>query len=153
MPGHGTESSEPGGLHQDRLTTECGRVLSPNAVAASHVLLNAVGAGKEPDRSHQNPLHHPASHVLHHQLVMSAATATFAFPQEAKVNQRRNVAVRRVLRTFGNGRPFRRGHLAFEPVEQAVQHLDLAFVQRQFRGALPELRLRDDRWVTRRSAS
>jgi uracil-DNA glycosylase len=44
-----------------------------------------------------------------------ASAACFATPQQAHIHQRYDVAARRVLRTLGQDRPFRRGQFALEP--------------------------------------
>ena len=64
--------------------------------------------------------------------------------QSASCHEVKNVAIGRVLRTPGDLRPLRCRELAFEAVQQPVQHLDLPLVQRLPGETRPEVRLVED---------
>jgi hypothetical protein len=55
-----------------------------------------------------------------------------------------DVAQRRILGTFCVLRPFRRGELSLEAIQQAVEHKTLAFVQWEICKTLTTARLRQD---------
>ena len=76
--------------------------------------------------------------------ITRAAAAAGVLLQRAAFDEIDDVAVRRVLRALGEPGPLRRGQFAFEAIQQAVEHLDLAFVERFLRKPFPELRLVQD---------
>ncbi len=74
------------------------------------------------------------------QLVAGTTPARRRFPQDATCQQFGDVAQRRVRRTFGDRCPLAAGELAFEAIEQPIEQLYLALVQRRSGPALPEPR-------------
>lgn len=56
------------------------------------------------------------------------------------LDERKNVAMRRVLRALGERGVFGRCELAFEPIQQAVDDQSLPFIQLHIFYALPEAR-------------
>src|ERR1700674_608565 len=77
----------------------------------------------------------------HDKRVTRAAPATGVLPQRAALDEIQDVTVGRVLRTLGELGVFGCRELSLEAVEQSVQHLDLARIQRLLRKAFPEARL------------
>ena len=64
-----------------------------------------------------------------YQFVAGAAAAGRAADEDAAVDQIADVAIGRVLGTAVHPRPFRRGELALEAVQQPVEGLRLAWVE------------------------
>src|SRR3954468_14672212 len=70
---------------------------------------------------------------------IARAPASRLFPDEdAAFHEIIDVAQGRVLGALGDLRPFGRGELAGEPVEEAVEHRPLALIERSPRYTLPE---------------
>lgn len=70
-----------------------------------------------------------------HKRIACAAPAGRVFLQNAPFHQVFDVAQRRILRTFGELRPFRGCQLAFEAVQKLIENLALPVIEG--RGPLP----------------
>src|SRR5271170_4082285 len=74
----------------------------------------------------------------HDKRVTRAPPAIGVLPQRAALDEIQDVTVGRVLRALGELGVFGCRELSLEAVEQSVQHLNLARIQRLLRKAFPE---------------
>jgi hypothetical protein len=61
--------------------------------------------------------------------------------QDPAIYQVGDVSQGAIRRTFGDRRPFAGGEVAFKPIKQAIEHLDLSLIHGKSGMTLPETRL------------
>jgi hypothetical protein len=93
-----------------------------------------AGARRElarPDAGSQGKDHGTGADFLKFgERIARAPTSRLILCQYAAFDQIENVSVCRVLRALGQFRPFRRGQLTLEPVQQPIDDLPLSVVER-----------------------
>ena len=80
------------------------------------------------------------------QFIMRTPATIGLFADNPLADQIIDVAKCGIGRRFRNFCPFRRGELAFESVEQFIQHLSLPFVQRRLFMGFPKFGFRQYRF-------